>query len=57
MNDEIQAMMPGQSGVIEWKEAEDNNIEVVLLDDDFSAAIDGSGYVLDMPLSMTPTEA
>jgi len=38
-----------------WKTAEEHGIEVVLLDDDFSQAIDGSGFIYSVPFSKTPT--
>ena len=31
--------------VLEWQTAEETGIEISLLDDDFSKAIDGSGYI------------
>ena len=43
--------------VLEWQDAQSNGIEVVLLDDDFSNSIDGSGYVQVLDTSLTPTQA
>lgn len=40
-----------------WKSAEDLGIEVVLLDDDFSNAIDGSGYLIHLDLGDSPKGA
>ena len=43
--------------LLEWKSAEDLGVEVVLLDDDFSNAIDGSGYLIHLDLGDTPKGA
>ena len=43
--------------VLEWRSAEDHGIEVVLLDDDFSNAIDGSGYLIHLDLGDNPKGA
>ena len=37
-----------------WKSPADNLIEYELMDDDFSDAIDGSGYVYSLDYSETP---
>ena len=42
---------------LEWKSAEDLGIDVVLLDDDFSNAIDGSGYIIKLDIDDTPKGA
>ncbi len=42
---------------LEWKSAADNKIEVELYDDDFTDKIVGSGYQLEVPLAMDPTQA
>ena len=48
-------MLDGE--LLEWKSAEDLGVEVVLLDDDFSNAIDGSGYLIHLDLDYTPKGA
>lgn len=50
-------LLPDQESKIHWKDKETNGIEVVLLDDDFSDAIDGSGFVYNMPIKLKPWEA
>jgi hypothetical protein len=44
-------------GILSWKSALDNGIEVELLDDDFTDPIDGSGYTMKLPFSNTPDSA
>ena len=38
---------------LKWTSAEENNVKVNLLEDNFSVAIDGSGYVVKLPFSMS----
>jgi len=40
--------------VVNWKSADENSIEIELLDDDFSDPIDGSGYTMKIPFSNSP---
>ena len=40
-----------------WRSAADRGVETVLYDDDFSNAIDGSGYEVTVPYGWTPVEA
>lgn len=42
---------------LEWQESHESGIEVVLLDDDFSNAIDGSGYIQKIDFRSTPETA
>ena len=42
---------------LEWQAVSDSGIEVTLLDDDFSNAIDGSGYIQNIDYRFTPEEA
>ena len=39
-----------------WQSAEENGIEVTLYGEDFADQVDGSGYVVNFPLTMTPVE-
>ena len=39
-----------------WKSAEENGIEVTLYGEDFADQVDGSGYVVNFPLTMKPAE-
>ena len=39
-----------------WQSAEENGIEVKLFGEDFADQVDGSGYVVNFPLTMKPVE-
>ena len=41
---------------LNWQSAEENGIEVTLFGEDFADQVDGSGYVVNFPLTMTPDE-
>ena len=46
--------LDGEEEYLEWKDAIEHKIDVILLDDDFSKAIDGSGYVVELDFKSSP---
>ena len=47
----------GEEKYLEWKDAIEHKIDVILLDDDFVQAIDGSGYVVELDFKSSPFTA
>ena len=49
-------LLPSQTANIYWRSADDNKIEVELLDDDYSDPIDGSGFQIKIPIKLQPEQ-